>query len=389
MRNRILFLTPGPIDFPIGSGEVLRKIVQALPPASVCWASLSRGVFDQADNVLACKSFPPADKVGWRLRNSFFGFWCIRELEARVRARRIAEWASQYAPGVLWILAEGEAVGTGYHLGRLTQLRTHLTFHDAPEIITARFGNFTRPVRKLYMRRLRRLISLSSGLDAVSAELAHHARKMADNNWHGSTMVFPPSLPGPARKRVRGYSGKCRRIGFCGTLRASADQWKNFVGRLTALPFNFEITAFADAEYFPKVDAPSGIRLLLKECVKDRRFEAVFSEEEFDACYLPLYRDSDWDLFVRTSLSSKLATYALSGTPIIVDGPSDSVAWRLVLKYRAGVLSDDMEGLSRLFADSQTREVLADGSRAMFEKEFDLDRNVQRFRRVLDGHESV
>lgn len=404
---RVLLVTPGAIDFPLGSGEVLRKIVGAMPPDTVYWASLKQGKVNTTDNVVDSKVFPLGNEFTWRIRNSVLGSIVWKEINAVRRARAIARWAQEFKPDVIWILAEEDAVNVGLRLYRLTGIPVHLTFHDAPEILTDMFGHYHPLVARLYKRRLRQLVECADSMDAVCQELIDHVLVSTGAKRPEHEMVFPPSLSvgmagmrgdlrqndyGPRVENVvlqnneRG-EGEVKRIGFCGSLRTSDEQWLSFLKTLSVLPFAFEIVAFMDKDYFPDIEMPENVRFKHFDFVVTDDFLERFVEEGCDACYLGLYKEKEWDLFCRTSLSSKLATYAAAGLPIMVDAPSDSVVWRYVDKYSAGILCEDekntVEGLKFLFSDNEVWTGMANGSRRMFESEFELDRNVEEFCKCL------
>ena len=99
-------------------------------------------------------------------------------------------------------------------------------------------------------------------------------------------------------------------------------------------------------------------------------------------------------LFTRTSLSSKLVTYCAAGLPVIVDGPADSVVWKLVDRHKAGILlrnevfgevsADDADEMRLLLNDSDRWQTMAEGSRRLCEGEFNMDANIRKFREFLD-----
>jgi hypothetical protein len=113
-----------------------------------------------------------------------------------------------------------------------------------------------------------------------------------------------------------------------------------------------------------------------------------FAGAAVDACYLGLTRRPDQRMFSTRSLSSKLTTYAAAACPVIVDGPGESVAWRLVRKHGAGVLCDGdapraLAELRRVFEDGAAWASMAAGAVRLCRAEFDLERNAARFRDLL------
>jgi len=391
---KILLVTPGAIDFPIGRGEVFRKIVVAMPSKTIYWASLKHGKVNTAHNVVASKAFPRSDKLSWRIRKSVLGSIVWQEINAVRRARAIARWAQDFKPDIIWILAEEDAVNVGLRLYRLTGIPVHLTFHDAPEILADMFGHYHPLVTWLYQRRLRQLLECANSMDAVCRELIEHVMRTTGTRRPECEMVFPPSLPANLFSGVERDLGKSvKKIGFCGSIRTTEEQWVSFLKTLSLLPFPLEIVAFMNKDYFPDIEMPGNVVFRPVDLVVTNDFLQRFMEENVDACYLGLYKQQEWSLFCQTSLSSKLATYAAAGLPIIVDAPADSVAWRLVEKYDAGMLCDNekntVDKLNTLFSDDDAWVKMANGSRKMFETEFDLDRNVEEFCRMIKVVENV
>jgi hypothetical protein len=180
-----------------------------------------------------------------------------------------------------------------------------------------------------------------------------------------------------------------RRIAFCGSSRTSETQWREFLGELAALPFGFRIFAFADRDSAWDTVPPGNVSV---------RFEAYLPSEKelidrladgsFHAGYLGVWRDGDRHLFARTSLSSKIVTYAAAGLPILVDAPADSVVWRLVERYRAGVPCGgaggaDKRNLETLFADPEAWAGMSRGASRLCAEQFNLERNVEAFKVLL------
>jgi hypothetical protein len=65
--------------------------------------------------------------------------------------------------------------------------------------------------------------------------------------------------------------------------------------------------------------------------------------EEVDLLYLPLPFDERHASFARYSLATKLVTYLGTGIPILMHGPADSAAARLLARYDAAVMATTVD----------------------------------------------
>lgn len=392
---RILLLTPAQSDGSYASGEVMRNIVRALPCQCVVWAGLRQGKQMPEIGLLAEASFP-ARNMHWRLRNSLPGMIYRREVDARRRASEISEWAKQFAPEILWVLAEEEAINVAGFLKDKLDIPMHLTVHDAPEVFARDFGQYSSVYCRLYLRRFVELVKKATSFDSVSQALVAHVMslgRMKEGSDVGS-LVFPPSTCGGVLKpgvlpQCYDTNGKKRKIGFCGSPRVSEDQWLQFIQSLASLPFEFELIVFSDKDYFFKAQLPENVLISMQgyAATEDEIIKS-FIDHGVHACYLGLWRDDSMRLFCRTSLSSKLATYVSTGIPVIVDGPHDSVAWGLINQYGAGILlgaerEESVASLRRLFDDAVEWRRMSDSARRMRTQEFNLAENIISFEKLL------
>ncbi|MFC1452295.1 glycosyltransferase [Verrucomicrobiota bacterium] len=370
--------------------KVIQRIVARLPPDRLWWASLARCDSDAA-LPFEHRSFAPR-RLHWRLQNTTADFMYAHELQGVGLARRIAGWARPFKPQVIWVLSEWGAAKAGYLVHRILDVPLHVTVHDAYE--TARFL-VPRSYYPVYLRSLRRISRHAASTDAVSLELLDRLRTTCARLDPDCTMEFHPSIsrdviPGSRPGGLGGPGGRTRKIGFCGASRVSPWQWEEFLGMLARLPFDFEILAFANRDLFPASNPPANVTVVHKPFAEtEAEVIAAFHETGVQACYLGLWKEPARRLFGRTSLSAKLTTYAAAGLPVIVNGPADSVAWRLAGSYAAGVLCETQDektltALRRLFEDEEVWNAMSDGSRRMCREEFDLDTNVSRFARMLE-----
>ena len=366
--------------------KVIQKIADRIPHDSLLWASLWHCPAD-GGFPYTFKAFVPR-QLHWRLRRSALNYLATNEWQSRKTARRIAAWARPYAPDVLWVLAELGTASVGFHLRRELGIPVHTTIHDANE--TAR-PNVPWLYYPFLMRSLDRLFRSASGADAISAELRAYLTGRYANITDQNSVVFHPSV----QSTVIADAGRppcendVRRIGFCGSMRTGVQQWQAFLALLAQLPFQFEIVAFVDRDALKHVATSPNVRILPQAFAPtEAAVIETFQRMSVAACYLGLYRDRGRLLFSRTSLSAKLTTYAASAIPVIVDGPADSAAWRLVKEYGAGVLLDGdpiagVRDLNRLFDDATAWRRMAEGARELACREFDIERNMVSFQALL------
>lgn len=405
---RILLLTWCAPDSPYAGGEVLRRIVRQMPAGAVRWIGLAAPQHGAGLEGIDWRAVP-ARCLHWRLRNGELGHWWSAVRDIPRMAVLVEQEARAFQPQVLWVLGELAAVGVGLRVSERLGIPLHVTMHDAPE--ESRHSGVPKAYGCFYRRSVRRLLRSALSVDTVSAELLRH---LIDRGWVSGNcrgLVLPPSVPASWMAAasadtpfLRGGDGSdaVRRIGMCGSLRVGRAQWQRFLRLLQDAPFETEIVAFGATDTLG-TDLPPGITVRPQPYVASEETVITLLRSNVDACYLGLWRDPGRVLFARTSLSSKLVTYAAAGRPIIVDAPEDSVAWRLVRQYGAGILlkgdgammqeqvcEDNKEGpdrdkVMRLLRDTAVWRQMADGAALLGRAEFELDRSVERFKDALMG----
>ena len=386
---RLLLLTSYAPDMRYAGGEAIRKLVGRFPADRIRWASL-HARRDASALPFEHRSFVPR-QLHWRLRRTVWNAFHTDEWQAARLARDIAAWLGGDRPEVLWVVPELGAVNVAYHLAAALNLPVHATIHDAWE--TARF--IVPPLYyPVYAARMNRLLAASASVDAISKELLARLRTRFPHLSEADGMVLPPSIPRAnmvpdAGPMALPATGSRRRIGFCGSMRVSAVQWQAFLALLGRLPYEFEIVSYAYDGLSHDVPRPGNVAIAARPFAEtESTLIRELGSAGLHGCYLGLWKEPARRLFGQTSLSAKLASYAAAGCPIIVDGPADSAAWLLVRQYGAGVLCGEDEepsrlALDRLFGDETTRLSLAAGAARMCREEFELERNVERFRELL------
>jgi len=298
-------------------------------------------------------------------------------------ANAIRAWAVDFRPELIWVTPWMECMCVAMHLERMLGLPVHMTVHDSFEMNRA----FRRHsyLYGFYKKDTASLLKKVVTMDAVSSELIEYVTSGFETSLAGS-MVFLPSTdnlrPAKARKQP-GWENEVRRIGVCGNPRVKQGQWNEFVAILSKLPFVFEIHAFGNVEIMKGMQYPPNVSLVTAGYAQDElSIINYLDDHEVSVCYLGLYRDENEAFFARTSLSSKMTTYAAAGCPVCIDGPEGSVAWRLTAEYDAGVAvnpgHDGAKDLVELLSNRETWRRKSEGARRLCETEMNVAANTRR-----------
>ena len=383
---RTLLLTLWPPD---ARYKVLYKNVARLPTDRIFCCTL-QAPRTRTEFPFEHKAFEPR-QLHWRLTNTWPDFIYRHHFQSRRIASRIAQWASPFRPEVIWVLPELGAASVGYHLTKILNVPLHLTIHDAHE--TARFivSPFYYPV---YARAVRRLLGVASSVDAISDGMRDDLQRHHKHMTNGNTIVVPPcilesNITTAGAVTPFDSASSTRRIVLCGSMRVTQEEWASFLKLLSGLSFPVEIIAYAYPDLFHEVPVPRGVSIKhLPFAETEAGLIADFHANRAHACYLGLYGDPARELFARTSLSAKLTSYAAAGLPIIVHGPEDSAAWKLVETFRAGVRVLDggraeEEKLGMMLTDLEQWQTMANGAANLCRERFDLDKCMVNFKELL------
>jgi hypothetical protein len=387
---RTLLLTWQRPDGRYAGAEAVRKVVGSLPRQNLRWAYLGRKAPLAGRQLPESAAFEPRH-IHWRLRDTALRYWYEQHWQADALARRIAAWAGEFRPERLWVLAEMGAVTVGRRLQGRLKIPVHATVHDA--YAYARFA-LPRSYFPMYRRSAMRLLETCVSVDAVSQELIARLREECGALQARPSLVFPSSVPPAGMQtevpRVEAVAQEVRRLALCGSMRIMEWQWKEFLGVLARMPWQFEVLAFVDRETFFHTGMPPNARLLFRpyaateaDLIRELATAGVW------ACYLGVSRAPGDAAFSLYSLSSKLTAYAAAGLPSVADAPATSAVCRLVQAHAAGVLYDGgaeaRHSLQRLFSDADLRRRLGAGALRLCRAEMDLDRNVSRFAELLNS----
>ena len=378
---RALLVTRWPPGARYAGAEALRRVVRALPTESVRWATLASHGDGVPVGLPECRGFPgPA--LHWRLRDGWFQL--LRDdMRARRTAAEIAAWIRPFDPEVVWVLPELAAINVAFYVGIGLGIPLHATVYDAPE--SARDVCLSPLYYPLYCRAARRLYGRLSSFDAISPELCRHIQNHFPSCGEREGMALPPLIPaswvsGP-RAGVQPRDGTVR-LALCGALRVGAGQWQRFVNALGACEGRFEVEAFAWQDSMPSVEMPSNVTVRCRPYLeREQDLLKELRDGGYAAAYLGLWREARRRLFVSTSLSSKLVTYAAAGLPVLYDGPDETVVWRLLSQYGGGVMlpandAGAVGALRRVLGDDGLRSELARGMGAMCASEFLLEERI-------------
>lgn len=395
--RRTLLLTRWAPDARYAGGEYLRKRIGVLPKEALRWAYVARPMRTPDAGMPVSRAFPPR-QLHWRLRGGTLQHLCLNLLQAPGLARRIAAWAAELRPELVWIISDMEAVTVGRRVARRLRVPIHLSVPDAYE--SCRLLGVPRSYYAIYVREVRRALAIARSVDTISEELLVHLRAHFPMPRLLDGMVFPSPAARAAQQKPRLdraplADNRLRRIGFCGASRVSDAQWHGFLRMLGRLEWDFEIMVFADPDFFNATKPPGNVNLAFQPYqASEEDVVRRFVEMGVRACYLGLWREPEKALFARTSLSSKLTTYVAAALPIVVDAPEQSVAWRLVRDYGAGVLvgaseTEDIGRLKALFGDRDVWWSMAQGSARLCRAEFDLESKTERFVALLNSVATV
>lgn len=386
---RTLLLTRWAPDAHYAGGEVLRKLTGCLPRENLAWAHLSTsGLMDCNINAVQIKGEPLND-LHWRLETTALNYFIKQFVHVRRVARKIALWALGFRPDILWVASDMFGIDVGLEISKIMHLPVHLTVYD--EFKCCRLFDLPPLLNyPVYMNRVRRIMNRVGSLDAVSSELVEYLCANYSTPNLQSKLVMPPSVENKFISKQPDVSYRSAgdgvvKIGVCGSSRVNDNQWKTFVNNLSHSVRSAVIVAFADEQYFNKISYPDNVSVTFRSYLpKESDVIKAFTDECIHACYLGLWREARYSLFVGTSLSSKLISYVASGVPVIVDGPVDSAAWKLIGKYGAGVLLKgdalpDRAALDRLFMEDEYWQKLAEGATELCREEFSLEINARKF----------
>ncbi len=372
---RTLILTAWHASGRYAGAEAMRRVLSGLPAARIRWASLDDESVCEVMGV-ETKGFPRR-LAHWRLHEGAADFFFRDHVDARRLARRIAAWVKEFEPEALWVLPELQAIPVALHLQRMLRIPIHATVYDAPE--NALFVCVPKAYSAIHMRLVRKLYARVSSVDVISKELGDYLRETCVPASANMT-VLPASVSETwfARSEGPDFKSKVRRIAFCGAMRTPIPQWATFMRQLSRLPYQFEIVAYAADESFADLAVPHNVQIKMMPYVESER-ELIRSMAASGACcgYVGLPREGLGEHFARTSLSSKLTSYAAAGLPILIDGSEESAAWQMVQEHGAGVRVIEDAAPFEVLCSNQTHwEALAAASRQMAEAVFCLERNV-------------
>ena len=154
------------------------------------------------------------------------------------------------------------------------------------------------------------------------------------------------------------------------------------------MAYRVELVIVSEPERIPAGSLPENVKIAFVPYFEESKDLVTFLKRAgLFASYLGLWRETERSLFVQTSLSSKLSTYATAGVPVLVDAPEGSAAWKLIDQYRAGFAmdADDPFALGHWFGDVDGWNGRALRSLALAQEHFDVERNVNALQNLWAG----
>lgn len=378
-ERRLLVLTQWAAGGRYAGPEALRRTLMGLRGWSIRWACLSPCP-GQTPSHAVVRGFHQR-WVPWRFYRSSLNHVVRSRVLARRRAGEIAAWCRDFRPDAIWALPELDATTVALHLQRMLGVPMHATVYDAWE--TAIPDVLPRWQYPLLRGDTLRFFSRVSSFDAVSPELVQHTREGLNLPAAVRSLVLPPSVPAAwiaLQPGANDWTRGVRTIGICGAVRTTSAQWGSFLATLGQMPWAIHLRVFAATVPDLREAPPANVTVERCAYVEDEA-QLIRELATTDVCYLGLWTDPAHALFARTSLSSKLATYAAAGRPVLVDAPEVSAGWRLVRQYAAGVrvsadVSDAGERIREVLADRHTWWRMSAGAGRLAHEVFNLDSNL-------------
>ncbi len=222
-----------------------------------------------------------------------------------------------------WIVPMHETIPVGLELTRNTRSPVHLSIQDDQ---TDSIGQRSRRYRHLIPLMRRQWLQLAHTARSIDV-CSHGMQKYYSNRYSLPCSVFHPYVPHlPAQSHLGKNSIKLT-VGHIGSL-YSTQEWRAFLVGLKSI-------ALASASQLHlRLVNPSGIPLAeTKAILGGHEVEVTPHLEDAELCQLLgqcdfLYSmfpfDTRSEVFRRTSLPSKLATYLKAGRPIFAHTPADS-----------------------------------------------------------------
>lgn len=316
-----------------GGGAVnLRTLLAHLPELEVTWFHLGPAV----PHLPGCVSLGPR-LVGGPLPADLVrtpALWLGRAAGVEALAQRIA--AGRFDRH--WVVAMDEGVAVGLRLTELApDVPLHVSVHDDQE-----HGMYGRSRRYRVFARLtrspvRRLLRAARSVDTTSDEMADYYRAQLGLR---STVVHPiaandswpaPAAPRPPSALTVGHIGS---IYAGGEFRRFLAEFRETAARLGCTPRGVFIGLLPR---YHRLVREAGVPAEFPMDVPEA--EAVPRLAGCDFVYAMYPFDRASRVFARTSLPTKLSTYARAGRPILAHAPEDSTLARAVVRFGTGAVA--------------------------------------------------
>lgn len=318
-----------------GGAVIVRSLAERFPADRLRWYTFSHPagplIAPFAAQFSGC--CVATNRGASRLGLGRFWKWHRRAIWPHSAARRVVEVARAWQPEVVWIVLDYLTVPVAANLvRRLPGQRFHFSIHDDPQHTASREGESHAALRGCRAA-LETLRTSNASLDAVSEEL------LASAGWPverqavvtlgcdpaaSVAQISPPRAEGPLTIGVAGnYLGVAElRVALAGL-----DIWQQAAGR----PWRIVVVGRPDL---------AGIHPYV-ETVAYRHADTVRQIlASADVLYIPLGLRAEDREQMRTSLPTKLVSYAELGKLVLAHAPHDSATARVLRDHALGVALD-------------------------------------------------
>lgn len=234
-----------------------------------------------------------------------------------------------------WVVAMDEGIPVGLRLAqRAPAVPVHVTIQDDQE-----HGMYGRSRRYRYVARLtrkpvRQLLRAARSVDVTSEEMGHYYRAQLGL----SSTVLHPIVAGPVPAVTPPRDPRRLTLGHIGAIYSAREfetmlhALKRAAAELGREPAGCFIGLLP--RYRPLVEQ-LGIAVEMPDWLNES--EAVQRLARCDFVYAMYPFDRRSEVFVRTSLPTKLTTYVQAGRPVLAHAPNESTLARTVVRFGIGV----------------------------------------------------
>lgn len=307
-----------------------------------------------------------------------FGF----HLSSLLRIRQAVAFGRRHGVELVWAELQGDVVIIAQRVAEALRVPFLGTVWDDPES-WLRDGGFDRFSRQLLQRRFREALKGARHLST-----AGEAMQKAYEKEYGIQSVIlrhgfdRPASPPKTPRNANGIS-----IGFVGNA-YGPDAWQAFLAAAAKINAGGKLPRIKLSAFGPGVPYRCpGVE------IEDRGWqpaeEMLAQIADTDFCYLPYWFDSVKRRHVELSFPNKFETYMAAGRPVFYHGPEYAGIADTIRQYGVGLCvpslhqTDICNALERMILDRPLRESCCREALAAFEKEFNHDRMMENFAKLI------